>query len=205
MQPSGRRLHLQQPVEAPEGRQHELAAPAVDAAGPPHVAGQQPVVQEARERRLRRGRPVPVAELARRHERVVQPGRREHKPGAQRRQHRLRERADVHHPAGAVGGVQRFEGARGEAELAVVVVLDHGHLPLGGPPQQGRATPGRQHRAERELVRRRDVHQAGGARQQVDPQALVVDRHRHDVGAELPQQVAGGRVPRVLHGDDVAR
>jgi len=88
------------------------------------VPGQLALVHEPGERGLGRDLPVPVGELLRGAERGPQRGRRHHETDPQTGQQRLGERTEVEHPPFGVEALQRVERAGGEAELAVVVVLD---------------------------------------------------------------------------------
>jgi hypothetical protein len=100
------------------------------------------------------------------------------------KQHRLRERAHVDHPAVAVEGLERLDRPPAVAELAVVVVLDDGGVGPVGPLEQGEAPREREHDAERVLVRRCDEHDLGAFGDVVHDEALLVDRHREDLDAE---------------------
>ena len=63
----------------------------------------------------------------------------------------------------------------------------------------------RQHGAERELVRRCDVHQAGIVGDGVDDQPVLVDRHANDRVAADAQLVDCRWVARFFDGHDLAR
>ena len=78
--------------------------------------------------------------------------------------------------------LQRFERSVGEAELAVVVVLDDDGVVTLGPTEQRGPAPQREHCPERELVGRRHVHHAGVARQLGYVEPLVVHGHADDAG-----------------------
>ena len=149
--------------------------------------------------------PCQSDELAGVAQRVPQRRRGDQETQAQHGKQRLRERPDVGHAAAAVQALQRLQRPVGEPELAVVVVLDDDRVRALGPRQQRRA-PGQGHRrAERELVRRRDVHQLRPRGQRGDVEAFAVHRHADDLGAvrreeQLRQPVAG-----LLDGDPVAR
>ena len=169
------------------------------------MPGQQPVVDEPGQGQLGGRLAVAVGELAGGAERLAQRRRRDQVAGAQRGEQGLGEGADVDHPAVLVEAVQRVQRALHEPELAVVVVLDDRGVVPGGVRQQRVPAGQRQRRTERELVRGRGEHQPAAPRQQVDDQALVVDRHRHDRRAVGGEQVAGERVAGVLDGHHVAR
>ena len=95
----------------------------------------------------------------------------------QRRREHLGQRAEVDDSTVGVESLQRLERPAGVAELAVVVVLDDRRVVCRRPAQQGQAACVGQHDAERELVRRRHVHQARRGWDGVDDQPVLVDRH----------------------------
>jgi hypothetical protein len=66
---------------------------------------------------------------------LAQRGRRDQEAEAQGRQQRLREGTHVDHPPGGIERLQRFDRSAVKAELAVVVVLDHGGVVALGPGQ----------------------------------------------------------------------
>jgi hypothetical protein len=92
--------------------------------------------------------------------------------------------------------VQRLERALAEAELTVVVVLDHCRIVTGREREQGLPPGQAQRHAERELVARRGVDQPGLLRQLVDDQSFGVDPHRHHPRAVRGEQLARGGVAR---------
>jgi hypothetical protein len=203
-------------VQAGRGRQHVeglLGGEAGDdpgvalrilPAGPAHVPGELPVVDEPGQRSLHGDLAVPVTELARRHQRRAQSRRRQHEPGPHGRQHGLGERPGIEHPAGGVQAVQRLQRPGGIPELAVVVVLDDRGRAAARPVQQ-RVAAGQAHRAaQRELVRRRRVDQPGRGGQRVHPDPLGVHRHAGDPGADRGEQPPRRRITRLLHRHHVA-
>jgi hypothetical protein len=76
----------------------------------------------------------------------------------------LAERPDVDHAPVTVEALQRLQRSRDVAELAVVVVLEHGRVVPARPSQQLQSSMSGQHDAERELVRRRDIDEPGLSR-----------------------------------------
>jgi hypothetical protein len=184
--------------------QHHLAAGRIGAAGAMEMAGHGAFVEQAGEGALGQRFAVPIDQLSDGAETWRQRARGHEETEAERGRERLRERADVDDPAVVVEEVQRFERSAGEPELAVVVVLDDGGVVGAGPGEQRPAAGQGHDRAERELVRRRHVHEPSLGRQRVHDDALGVDRHADDVGAAQPGEVAESWVARILDGDDVA-
>ncbi len=127
---------------------------------------------------------------------------------AQGGEERLAEAPHVDDAAVDVEAVQAGDGVGAEAELAVVVVLDHPGARRARPAQQGEA-PRQAHRhAERKLVGRRHQGQAGarrGALAGLDVEAVRVDRHADDAGAGAGQRAARHREAGLLHPRLVAR
>ena len=79
----------------------------------------------------------------------------------QRREQRLAEGTDVDDPAVGVETLQAGHRLRAVVEAAVVVVLDDPGAGAAGPGEQRQPSRQRHRHAERELVRRRHVGQAG--------------------------------------------
>ena len=169
------------------------------------VASEQPLVDQVGHGPLGGCLAVPVAQLLRHDEGVVQARRRDAEAEAQGRQHRLGEGPDVDHVAGVVEALQGFERSLGEAELTVVVVLHHDGSAASSPGQQ-RGAPTQRHRdAERELVGRRRVDHGRAARKSVDDQALVVDGHVDHLRAVRREELSRRRVARLFHRDHRTR
>ncbi|VVJ18543.1 Uncharacterised protein [Amycolatopsis camponoti] len=153
MQPGRRRDHPETSREQPVHSGHQtLVALRVHLRRAADVAGQQPFVDEPGQRRLGRDVAVPVRQLARVPQRVLQRWRCDEEPQAQHGKKRLRERPDIRHAPAAVQALQRLQGPVGEPELAVVVVLDDDRVRARGPRQQRRAAGQGHRRPERELV-----------------------------------------------------
>jgi hypothetical protein len=93
-------------------------------------------------------------------------------PDSQARMHDLRKCSHVSHDANSVEALQRFERTRFKAILTVVVVFDDARLPFGGPTQKSELAIERHRHAERELMGRSDVDQAGFGGQVVYLQSL---------------------------------
>src|SRR5690606_42095785 len=75
---------------------------------------------------------------------------------------RLRRRAGVEHAAGAIERLQALERAAREAELAVVVVLEHEGVAPARPVEEREPARQREHAAGGELVRGRDAGEPRG-------------------------------------------
>ncbi len=141
-----------------------------------------PLVDEARQHRLRVAGRVPVGDGAGHGEGVHQRGRHDHEAQAQAGVQRLGERAHIQHPLRPRQAAQRGHalGCAAVLEFAVVIVFHHPGVVRARPVQQ-RLPPRQGHaHARGELVRRRDHGHArggplGGA--VVNAQALRVQRH----------------------------
>ena len=89
-------------------------------------------------------------------------------------------------------------------ELAVVIILQHPCIAVGGPGQQRRATPGRQRHAEWKLVGRRHHCEPciRTARARViHAKPLIIDRNRNDAHRKLRERLLCEDVTGVLQPD----
>src|SRR5687768_3649859 len=86
--------------------------------------------------------------------------------------------------------LQWFEWAVGIAELGLEVVLDDRRAMTDGPRQQRAATLQRHRDTQRILVRRRDEHDAGCARDALHDDAVAVHLDWYDPDPERVEQRA---------------
>ena len=140
---TGRRARsIEQPAERAVGRVVKgLVALAIDVAHAAQMRGEMALLDEGREHRLdarrhalQEGAGYPLED---RHQRFR--GKIEAEP--QRREHRLREGADIDHALGMVGALQRRQRPPVIAELAVIIVLDDPGVTLVGGAEQVDAAP----------------------------------------------------------------
>ena len=162
---------------------------------------------EIGERRLVHGRHLLPGESHRRAERIDQRRRHDQIAGTERGEHRLAEGADVDHAPRRIQPLHRRDRPAGVAILAVVVILQDPCARLRRPCQE-RETPREAHgRAERKLVRGRDVDETRGtstaARLDVDP--LLVDRHGNQARTSPEQRPARAEVAGILDPGGVPR
>src|SRR5690606_27285163 len=93
------------------------------------------------------------------------------------------------------------EGTAREAEFRVVVVLEDPRARPVRPVEESEPARGAQDRAERELIRRRDVRHARvrrGAFARRDVHPLLVDGDGYETGAGRAKRRMRSRVTRVL-------
>ena len=123
---------------------------------------------------------------------------------AQRGRQAFRKGVHIYDPPRAVHLAQRRDGARGIAELAVVVVLDDIAVGRSGRPAQDLHAAGSGHdRAERKMVRRRQVDDRSVARRErIRAQAAFIERqraHRHPAHIKNLVQLAVAGVFERIH------
>ena len=109
----------------------------------------------------------------------------------------LAQRADIDDGPRAIEPLQGGEWTADIAELAVVIVLDDPAAGLGRPGQEIEPTRHAHDRTGRILVGGRDIGgpcRRGRRYAAADPQAMLVDRHRHQPRAGGCQRRAGGEI-----------
>ena len=92
------------------------------------------------------------------------------------------------------------------AELAIVVVFQHPGARVRRPAQERQPARQRQRHAKRALMGWRHDGQPGircGSYPGVDLQALAIHWHGRYLDACCPERLAGQRVARILHPDDI--
>ena len=138
---------------------------------------------------------VPIGSLLGGAERDVRPRRSNDESEAERRKQALRERSDVEDGFAAIERLQRIQRPIAEAELCVVVVLDHDSAaPLREFQQRGPARR-RHDGAERKLMRWRDADDLRLRGQSLDDQAFLVYRNGSDPCARGGERRAQRRIP----------
>ena len=131
-----------------------------------------------------------------------QPFGHDHPAEPQPRRERLADRAGVERPGRARAPARR-RPARGRSGTRRRSRPRARRAGAGGPVEQRGAALGREHHAERELVRRRDERpRPGRARSSTSTRRPSrVHRDRHELEAVRGQLLAAGRARRVLHPD----
>ena len=172
---------MRQPGQLAVERSHQCVAPrlihlaaAADVALEParaHERGERVLLKAGYGGRIQR-KPLMIT----RHQRV-----RQHQiPDAQAGRQALCKGVDIDHPPHAVQLAQRGDGARGIAELAVVIVLDD--IPVwccGRPAQNLQPAGGGHDRAQRKVVRRGQVDRGCVTRgKHIRTQAALIQRKR---------------------------
>ena len=161
---------------------HELAlAAGIEAAHAAEVGGEEALADEVGERRLEEERRILSGDADRRLEALDELRRDDDVGDAERREHRLRQRADIDDAAAVVQALHRRDRMPAEAILAVVVVLDDPGVVLLGDMEEAEAHVHRHHQAERPLAGGGDEDQA---------------RRRAVVGLELPAVRTDGQRDR---------
>ena len=148
-----------------------------------------------------------VERLAQPDERVPQRRRHHHIAHPQRGKQHLAEGADIDHAGPAIHPLERAQRPARVAILAVVVILHDPAVAAPRPREEGEPARRRHGDAERILVRRRHVHEAGatalgGETPDVDP--LRVQRDRHHGGPGGAQGVARPGIAGLLDAHRVA-
>ena len=166
------------------------------------------VFDQLRNRCLRGEIALNVQERPDRRDPADQLGRGDYVADPDSRCQNLRQRADIHHDAGAIGTGQRKDGTAIVVKLVIVVVLDDRHLPLLRQGQDLDAPGGFERHRGRILMVWREVDGAHRAAlvqmtQRVDIDAVAVDRHRHHDGARRAECLPRRTVTPVFDGDDI--
>ncbi len=167
-----------------------------------------PLDQEIGEDGLVEHRRVLVGSGPRRDQPLLQIRRHDQKAETQGREKCLAEAAHVDDAAIDVETVQAGDGPGAVAELAVVVVLDHPGARAARPVKQGQPASQAHRDAQRILMRRRHVHEAGIARApraHRDVQALGIHRDGENARARSQESAARPGVARVFHPHPVTR
>ena len=130
-----------------------------------------------------------------------QSGRQDHEAHAHGGGDGLGEGVHVNDPPAAVDALQGGDGTAGEAELAVVVVLDDDAVGLLRPAQQRLPPANGGDGAGGIVVGRGDVDHVGpGGPQSGRVHALPVQRHRHTGGTAFAVNLPNLGIAGVLHG-----
>ena len=157
-------LDRQPVVEPRPATCDEIAlAAGIEAAHAAEVGGKEALSDEVGERRLQEERRILAGDADRRLEALDELRRHDDVGDAERREHRLRHRADIDDAAAVIEALHGGDRMAAEAVLAVVVVLDDPGVVLLGELEQAEADVHRHDEAERPLAGRGDEDQAAAA------------------------------------------